>query len=110
MRPNCLTCKHITHDAEGLKVCCKVYGWLACMHCKTIQPITEYRHRDNGSMMCAQCQLVMGPAIKDDWREGYLGNGKNGEITPLPCCTGWEPVQVDARQVDRQKSLFKMED
>jgi len=46
----------------------------------------------------------------NDWREGYLGNGHNGQITPLPCCPGWEAVQVDARRADRQKSLFDLED
>jgi hypothetical protein len=110
MLPNCLTCKYLSHDAEGLKVCGKVYGWIACYHCKEIQPITDYRYSDGGRMACGKCGLVMGPTVKDDWREGYIGNGSGGQITPLPCCPGWEAAQVDARPVDRQKSLFEMED
>ena len=46
----------------------------------------------------------------NDWREGYVGSGRDGQITPLPCCHGWEAVQVAAKPVDRQKSLFEMED
>jgi hypothetical protein len=48
---------------------------------------------------------------REDWREGYIGRGVDGHVTPLPCCPGWEmEVQPEPKRIvvaDRQKSLFE---
>jgi hypothetical protein len=48
---------------------------------------------------------------REDWREGYIGRGVDGHVTPLPCCPGWEAEEPKVEPVKRnvlsgQKSLF----
>ena len=110
MPANCMTCKHRTHDPERIPVCGLVYNSVACLHCKAIQSPLRYSHRDGG-MWCMTCMKVQPHLSRDDWREGYIGKGANGIVTPLPCCPGWEmEVQPEPKRIvvaDRQKSLFE---
>lgn len=107
--PNCLTCRHHSHDAEKIPVCEKVYGWLACLHCKRIQPLLSYS-RAHAGLLCLTCNRGQSIPMQEDWREGYIGRGVNGHVTPLPCCPGWEAVAVvepeKKKVLPGQKSLF----
>ena len=87
---NCLTCRHHSHDVERLPVCGLVYNSVSCENCKAIQAFTDYRVYIGG--LGCRCGKVMPHLLKDDWREGYIGAGVGGHVTPLPCCPGWESV------------------
>ena len=80
------------------------------MHCQAIRSPLRYSHRDGG-MWCMSCMKVQPHLSRDDWREGYIGKGANGIVTPLPCCPGWEAEESKVEPVKRnalpgQKSLF----
>lgn len=111
IKANCMTCKHRSHDAERLMVCNKVYGGLACWHCKRIQSPIDYAWM-SGGMRCRACAEDQLPLQRNDWREGYLcqtvekQDGVITHITPIPCCPGWEAEEVQVVKVERQRGLF----
>lgn len=79
------------------------------MHCNTVQSPVDYRFHISG-MCCGNCGKVQPNLSRDDWREGYIGKGANGVVTPLPCCPGWEaevqPEPAKQNVLRGQKSLF----
>ena len=105
MTNNCLTCRHLSHDAEKNRVCEKVYGWLACQHCKQIDTPINYCVCHAGFMHAA-CKRGQPVLTKHDWREGYLGNPVDGQLTPLPCCPGWEEQPEAKKPLEKQRNLF----
>jgi len=107
-QPNCLTCRHLSHDAERIPVCGQVYGWIACEHCKRIQSPIEFAVSPGG-MTCKKCGKVQPPLVMNDWREGYVGDGVGDHVTPIPCCPGWEVLAEVVVKVDRQRGLFEQE-
>jgi hypothetical protein len=107
-KPNCLTCRHLSHDAERIPVCGQVYGWIACQHCKRIQSPIEYSIACGG-MLCSSCNRGQPHLVKNDWREGYVGDGVGDHVTPIPCCPGWEELEEVVVKVDRQRGLFEQE-
>ena len=102
---NCMTCKHRSHDAERLMVCGQVYNLTACWECHTIAVIDQFKRCDIG-MRCGKCGHEQRVPIKNEWREGYLGNPVGGMLTPIPCCPGWEAEEVVVVKVERQRGLF----
>lgn len=109
MTDNCLTCRHLSHDAEKNRVCEKVYGWIACQHCRKVQTAIEYTVF-YGGLECRSCKRGQPMPVQNDWREGYLGNPVNGQLTPLPCCTGWEKQPEAVKVVKAARSLFGDDD
>ena len=108
MTDNCLTCRHLSRDAEKNRVCEKVYGWLACQHCKQIDTPINYCVCHAGFMHAA-CKRGQPVLVKNDWREGYLGNPVDGYLTPLPCCPGWDKSPEAKKPLAAQRNLFDLD-
>lgn len=103
---NCLTCQHLSHDAEKNHVCEKVYGWLACLHCKAIDTPINYAVC-NGGFLHAGCKRGQPVLARNDWREGYLGKPVDGHLSPIPCCPGWEAKPEVKKALAAQRNLFE---
>jgi len=56
--------------------------------------------------MHASCKRGQPVLTKNDWREGYLGNPVGGQLTPLPCCPGWEKQREVKKPLAAQRNLF----
>ena len=111
MTANCMTCRHRSHDAEGMLVCEKVYGGVACGKCHRVQTVLDFAHDFGSGILCRSCNQGQPYIGRDDWREGYLGNPINGQLTPIPCCPGWQADEVKiVKVIPAARSLFGDDD
>lgn len=112
MSHNCLTCCHLSRDAEKLLVCEKVYGagLLGCGKCNQIDVSENFALSFVPlGFIHAACGKHQGVLVKNDWREGYLGNPVDCHLTPLPCCPGWEKPPEAKKPLAAQRNLFDLD-